>query len=571
MGHPHTLQLFLGIRLRAPSADDFCRQGEQALEALERLETDGPIPVHWNFAVACLLGTRSRPIDNLVERIKARLSDRGDRILPAGFYGSVHSHLLQRELERELLWCYKNPWFPALKSVFGTEPEAILPWHPDPLREAAAGVYSRQGFRLLGVPLPASRLLEHSPAGKAGLLRLLGAEAIAAGGTDRRALIQPVLVVSTATEGALHELVSILLSPAFYGRRLFVLLDPGALPPRDSAGAGGIPAALVAQLARTQAVEFLSLDPAALEPGNSEISLGDLLAGAEITEYPRRRLAWAQAEGSRSGKRQTNAQIRAVLEQMAAGTQSPEVSAGGGRDERIQITNVSMSGSVTLMGAEVQATFVEGRLADLQQHRRGFLTGTPACSFIAGEARRIYLQTQSAFSFQRDGENGLRANLAAELPYSREPMQAVIDYFFRADERELFLDLAVHYPGFGDLVVDENAPLEIPLFFFSGADGVRLEAEFPDGSRYGEQLQPREGIKVLYGQRFLAVKNGSAVRLLAEAAGRPLIRSLELQVLKSRGRCLLLVNLGGSYRPQPARHLSGVQERLSYRIGSLQL
>jgi hypothetical protein len=570
VGHSRTLRLFLGIRLRAPSADHLCRQGEQALEALERLETDAPIPVHWNFAVARLLGTRTRPIDNLIERIKSRLSDRGDRILPAGFYGSVHSHLLRKELERELRWCYKNPWFPALKSVFGTEPESILPWHPDPLREAASGVYSRQGFRLLGVPLPASPLLEHSPAGKAGRLRLLAAEAAVTGGSDRRALIQPVLVVSTAREGELHELVSILLSPAFHGRRLFVLVDPG-VQPRDSADAGGITAALVTQLARHEAVEFLSLDPAALEPGNPEISLGELLAGADITEYPRRRIAWARAEGSRSGKRQTNDRIRAVLEQMAAGAQSPEAPGGGDRDDRIQITNVSMSGSVTLMGAEVQATFVEGRLADLQQNRQGFLTGTPACSFIAGEARRIYLQTQSAFSFERDGENGLRANLTAELPYSREPMRAVIDYFFRADERELSVELAMHYPGFRDLIVDENAPLEIPLFFFGGVDGVTLEAEFPDGSRYGEQLQPREAIKVLYGQRFLAVKNGSAVHLLAGAAGRPLIRSLELQVLKFRGRCLLLANLGGSYRPQPASHLSGVQERLSYRIGSLQL
>ena len=236
------------------------------------------------------------------------------------------------------------------------------------------------------------------------------------------------------------------------------------------------------------------------------------------------------------------------------------------RDE-LEITNVSMAGSVALIGAAVQATFVDGRFSNLVKRGTGVLAGKPSQSFLTVGAKRVDLRAESAFAFQRDGQAGLRSTLSARIGEESQLIRVVLDHYFEGDDPTLRLDIGVHYPFMPTALLYESAPLEICLYSFTQDDSLHIEAELANGMRYGEAVPHQEMLKRLYGKKFRIVKQDATVQLTAAPAYKTRTEQIEFRVRKRRGGYLLFANLGGSYLPQTAGFITNRKQVLSYGIG----
>lgn len=576
------LQLFLGLQLTASSQSRLCRRGEKFLNEISSLETQIHIPLHWSFAVADLLGNRSKAARNLISEIKERMHSREDIILPSGFSGCAHPYLLAEELKRELTWCYKNPWFPALKSVFAATPEVLFPVYPDVIREAVSGAYSKHDIRILGFPISVHRIAAGLARGDKTPRLLLGSRSLRIDEAGLKAVLKPfVLLHADTLARELEALPPVLTSLASLAPRvprasaqntgrLFILLESSRQELGGNETNHGALTRLIEFLHTHCNPRFFSFDPSAARRESTQIHPGNLLRFADPLYHQWRPQSRERIGQLRACRRKTNAQLRDVLETMAEKLpleRSTGAAITKNNESDIRITNVSMRGSVTLMGEKSRASFVEGRLSNLYVDGSGILTGRPAKAYLIYGKRRIYLQSESAFSFETDEHNGLRSTLTASLAGEREPLRTTVDYYFEKDEEGLSLDLAIRCPSWGEAIVDAIAPLELCLYSFGQDDNLYIDAQLSDGAVYRETIPARAAVKLLYAGRFLIGKNEE--RLSISFAGQPngRIHCLEFLVKKNRGRFLLFANLGGSYLPQPAEKIVGSGMRFSYKIG----
>jgi len=549
-----TLHLCLGLRFGDCPHDEFCRRADRLLEEVGKLETRFPLPLHWNFAVKPVLEKQSRGMADLLGEIKRRIKARRDRIVPSGFTGSPHPLMLPEELERELLWCYNNPWFPGLKKLFDMDPDFILPAYPDLLAEAAASVYSRQGFRVIGVPISLFRLKPRAGGGRRTYLEPLAGPAYRITGSRSKILLQPVVVVRSLDE--MSEAISLGIT-----NNLFLMFDPGA----------GTLAPLIELLTRHRKVDFLSFDEKKRKPPATAADPAYLLNVMEPHGGPDEQAVWAQIENFRKKKRKTNKQSCIILESLAGA--NPHNGLEGNKaaveavGEELEVTNAGMAGSVALIGAAVQATFVEGRFSNLVKRGAAVLAGKPSQSFLTVEGKRVDLRTESAFSFERDGQAGLRSTLSARIGGESQLIRVVLDHYFEGDEPTLRLDIGVHYALSPNTLLYESAPLEICLYSFTQADSLRIEVELASGMCFSKTVPRQEMLWRLYGKKFRIVKQDAAVQLTAAPAYKTRTGQIEFQVRKRRGGYLLFANLGGSYLPQTAGLITGRKQALSYGIG----
>ncbi|MBN2553741.1 MAG: hypothetical protein JXB06_13270, partial [Spirochaetales bacterium] len=282
--------------------------------------------------------------------------------------------------------------------------------------------------------------------------------------------------------------------------------------------------------------------------------------------------AWDRIESLRARKRRSNLQVHELLDTVAAAgrggaTGRPGKSERAG-EEKLQITSISMAGSVTLIGIDSRAAFLEGRLSGLVDRGRSILPGVPARSFFSFGARRESLRTDSAFSFDREGQTGLRCTLSTRSTPGPGGVRVILDYYFTDEPNRLTLDMTVHYPELPPGIIRESSPLEACLCAFDEDEQLQIEVLIPNREPYRRNLASRQGVYLLYGKCFTIPRDRAAVQLTAYPAHSTRTEWIEFRVAKQRGTYQLWANLGGSYLVQPASLLSARRRSLSYSIGS---
>jgi hypothetical protein len=580
------LHLHLGLRFGYSCDEDSCSRVEGFLREIERLETKKPVPLYWNCPVVPLLEKQNQAAANLVAAIRRRIESRQDQIVPSGFFGMPHPQLLPEELQHELLWCYRNPWFPALKNLFDMNPEHILPVHPDLFSEAAENAYSRHGFRTIGIPTPLYRLFPCTGNRKRADLKPLSHSRYTIRGSDSEVNLVPIAVLRP--EEVTPEGIDTLLSCK--ADALYMVFD---LTEGTSGGDSGEPAAverLFGMLSRHRRLEFLPFSAGTQKSVAVPIDPAQLLSfAAPVAKCSESRI-WDQIENLRKKKRKSNLQMRDLLkfigETLPSGPTARPGRVKKDDEPKLEITNISMAGAVTLIGVGLQATFSEGRLSNLIDHGKKVLPGEPGRSFFTIDARRELLQTDSAFSFDREGQTGLRSMLSSRTSKDRETVQVVLDYYFADDQNRLILDIMVRYPSLSRKIVTESAPLELCLCSFTEDDHPMIEVEVPNRDPYRESVAPGPGVFVLWGKRFSLQQGNRSVELQVAPLQKTRVEQIEFRIEKKRfvprgskaaGRphpllkpqgstYLLWTNLGGSYLPQPAADLSARRLNLSYGI-----
>ena len=553
------LRLLLGLRLRDPGSPEVCRAALAALAEAEGL--DSPLPLHWNLPLAPLAASGSRAAAELCTRIKARVKTQADAVLPAGFRGAPHLLLQAEELDRELAWCRRNPWFPGAKSLLGQEPAHLLPLVPDLLREQASGVYSRRGFITVGVALPLEQALRLLFSRKGRYRFLLGQMP---GRAAVYSCLLPPPAIDPARLAGLPDALEVARQP------LFLLLELGA----EAAGPRLTP--LVQALAARYELQPLSLARDALFPaggtaGELPFDPAALLSALDPLELnsPRVLEGMERAAALRGRRRRrSDADLRSVLEATAGAPRPAARNRERVRPSPEQVLIASMAGLVSLDGPRFAATFEDGRFTGLRQDGTQMLAGLPARSYLVLKGKIQELQTESAFSFEREPESGLRSVLKARLPGTDGDIRLQADAYFR--DQELELDFVLSFPVFAPAtMLEQLAPFELVLFVLGRQEQAQISCELGDGLVHRQALAAQPACRLLYGTRFLLPSlptGGPALTLAAAGVGTgPLV--LPLRVHRERGRRLLLANPFGSYSPVPAEAYSGRTERFSLRIG----
>ncbi len=553
------LRLLLGLRLRDPGSPGACRAALAALAEAESL--DSPLPLHWNLPLAPLAAAGSRAAAELGTRIKARVKTQADTVLLAGFRGAPHLLLQAEELDREIAWCRRNPWLPGAKSLLGQEPAHLLPLSPDLLREQACGLYSRRGFVSVGVALPLEQALRLLFA-RRGCYRFLLAQE--PGRAAVYSCLLPPSGIDPARLAGLPDGLEVGQQP------LFLLLELGA----EAAGPRLTP--LVQALAARYELEPLSLSrdpvfPAGNESGQPPYDPAALLSAFDPLELnsPQVLEGTARAAALRGRRRRrSDADLRAVLDATAGAPRSAARNRERARPSAEQVLIASMAGLVSLDGPRFAATFDDGRFTGLRQDGTQVLAGLPARSYLVVKGKTQELQTESAFSFEREPESGLRSVLKTRLPGTDGDIRLQVDAYFR--DQELELDFALSFPVFPPgTMLEQLAPFELVLFVLGRQEQVQVSSELGDGLAHRQTLAAEPACRLLYGTRFLLSSlpaRGLALTLAAGGIGAsPLV--LPLRVQRERGRRLLLANPFGSYSPAPAAAFSGRTESFSLRIG----
>ncbi len=525
------------------------------LQQLTALEPDLQLPLYWNLPLSPQLEKRPRSVEDLLMEIRLRTGSRGDAVLPAGFRGAIHPLLTSGELQRELQWCTSNPWAPGFADLFGRQPEALAPLAPDVLRERAGGVYSRHGFRFLGIPAAAGGL-PGAPVSRETLHLLRDSARLRFSAAADRATLFSYLLWPQALLPELTARLPRALEGQGEALFLMIRMEESAEP----RGEGRL-AELLEALAERFTLAFPPLAGLAAEAVQAEQPEEGPFP--EVPD-PLLRRRWQKAEPIRRRKSRSPADYRRLLDMFAPG--SPDEPAGRTIRHRTEpVFAANMTGSISLAGPSFQANFVDGRLAGISRDGQPFLAGQPADSYLVLDGRPYPLEMVSAFSFDRQQDTGLRTLLRALLPEGREVLLTA-DAYFTEGQAGLNLELTARYPRLEGRL-ELLAPYEVALCELPAEEPAVLEAAFHGEPSALCPLPPEEGVMALYGCAFLLRQGGRTVRLDLRLGSAGATGYLQFRVERRGRRRLLLANLNGSYVPVEASLYSEVQESFSCRIG----
>lgn len=608
--------LLLGVRWGAAAPGRIADYTESLLEAVAAVESRGTtIPVHWNLAPHLHLERAGQRLARLIGEIRTRAAGRGDRVLPCGYAGALHPLLSGEELEKELAWSRENPWSSGIRTLFGQDPEAILPVYPDLPREASHGIYRLCGFTAVGVAV--SRV----PPGPVRFLHSLAAGAPPSdspgrppGGNAPPPPARIFVCLPFPAPGSLPELKAGLrtLLRAAGPDPLFLLLDYTTLVRMEARW--GIATTEVFStlragleyLAARNRTRFIALTDALGRPApgdNAETPLfGPEAAGADafppglpappVPLDPVTRAAWRRLRDSRPPPAQGSSvpaeeSLRRLLRSLAPAEEGhasrrPEAAGPGAagpakgrrpagkasRKTAARAVTTGITGSIMLAGTEFDACFRNGQLLGLLdkatpapggKHPADHFppSGLPG-SFLTVSGRRRVFQVESCDSFEGDSEMGLGVHLALP-PFepARGAGSIAADYTFRDDRPNLRLDLTIQYPDLpAETVVEESVPMEIPLAFLAAEERVEILCFFPDGSCCRTGLPKADCPLVLSGERFSIARPQQRIHMDFPPGGRSIrLVQFRLEILLNGSpppRSLRLRETGTSGMSAPA-------------------
>jgi hypothetical protein len=492
---------------------------------------------HWNLpALPSDMPVRRRTA--VVRALRTRVEQRGDAVAAMGFSGASHPLLTIDELEREVSWGLKNPWGSGITDVLGVRPALMIPRVADCVRPAAWKLYGDHGFRLIGVFPDAVSV----PVG-AGCLPCIR------------------VMVSSCTPG----------SPEVQRLRRLIAAAPKVCLELDLSG-----------LTDADPIYTLLGGPTGLFGGRAPVLSPLAQPDGDLPVRPSgqvQRLDWrpmsmaglhaalAQTAAISRKKRKKNEEYDTLLVRMGSLVDESKSGAVTARDPRTQLRLVAhMLGDVALTGSGFDVRLQGGRFSGITRRGLELMPLRPARSFIQTRAGLWPYRTVSSFSFESDHGTGLREELRID---GREDSIVSIEYSFRDDSPLLSIALEIRYPDLPPgAVVDEYAPLALPLRMLKRGEAAVLEVAAPDGSTSTVTVSEETGSVFAPGaQHRIRRTDGGWVVLHFASPGESSWGLPSFSVVRNRGARILECNPFGSCTPQPGSSVSGRRSCFSLRIG----
>lgn len=405
----------LTILVSLPPLHDAPSPAQRAALVCDRLESMGraEVPISWHLPAHALAAGDGPDHDaRVAERLLARVSGAGDRIVPMGLTGAPHAALHVEEIAADTEWAVANLWNRGVRDTLGTDPPLVLPAGAETLRRDALVAYGRSAVPIgLLVDAADGTWITIVPNGD---------------GVPGRAL--PLITLDT------------LLPTDITRRSLARELGRRERAARGTAALGRDAAVVAAVTVRTaddvdRAVALVDAAADGRERGDLDLSAIDPDRAGEATpralrvEIPIVTTEASVYASSLRQRRGSRINTRRVLEAIAGDPpdEPPEPPATAPPEGRREFV-ASMMGRATVAGTVTSAHFVGGRLCGL--HGPGFeCREQHAARSYAVTAGGYWLDdlVESCFSFESeisrgvrsesvigDEESGLEARISAE-------------------------------------------------------------------------------------------------------------------------------------------------------------
>jgi hypothetical protein len=522
-------ELHISIGFLVVSAPPGANRAEFSfLRALEEVLGTSEVPVHWFLPPMLFEEAPAPSYADLVSVLAERL-DRGlDRIVAVGFRGAFHPLLGRRDVERDVKWAVRNPWASGTARAFAHEPAALFPFHPDFGRPGILGSIRDAGYDTAIFLAQRARPLAPAYTEKESGLRLIPA-------------IRPSDDVAADLRAATGRSAS--------GPCLLLFGGPDRRPVATREA--------LTRLGRrnTLRVYDWSGSPPAARPATP----GELaeISGGALPCTPGARHRWLEAEPLRRSARNTDG--RTLLGALAH--REMELGASTAPEGELEVPprmhSSVMPGAVTLAGEGFDARLDAGALCGLTRAGAPLFPLRRLRSYVVSGASTRSFVTQSAASFDADGERGLRAIFA--LADGR----LVVDHAFADGSTALLVDVHVVYPTVGS---DCRAVVPFGIVAELGAEPASIRCATDDGAVQERRIPPDAEPMVPHtvaGSSFV-VRIGDAHLSLSFPVRRGLsYRPLQWMVIREGKVRHLLLNPLGTFHPAEAPAYAGMQEQLS--------
>lgn len=532
----------IGLRVTEIAPDDPLRQFRSFFEAFPQT------PLSWILPSHPFLEGRNAGLSAVLTEIKARIAALKDTVIPAGYAGTPHPLLLQKEIARELEWSLKNPWGSGTADVFRLSPDILMPVQADFRRGAAVDLYRRAGFRLIGLEFR-GRPEEYFFRGPS----------VADDLDTFFCLALPQTLDGIKTPRARMALPR-------HPSHLFVCAlvnDPHAVTRIAS---------LIKDLGKGNSLVFTTPDAVDLPAGEYEKASHVHFPPSEsFPVLPRLRHKLVKAAGSRTAGAAKSEAVRNVLRALADGKNEEKdipPTAGKPKSGKGITYTANMPGEILLPGPSFDTRFAGGKLCELRENRRSLLPSTDIESSITLAGTRHSFTFDRIFSFDEETARGLEASLY--LSQSRERAYFGTLRYYTAGELPWLIitgSLVIHSTD-TNTGMTGITPLGIPLVEFDPKEKSVIEALYYDGSLAQYELPAKEEAIVVSGTMFscrLSAGKTLVFGYVPHQASR--IDPLEVRITKQKNRFIASINPFGSSQARSARAMAGLCEIRSFYLG----
>lgn len=224
----------------------------------------------------------------------------------------------------------------------------------------------------------------------------------------------------------------------------------------------------------------------------------------------------------------------------------------------------NMTGIVTLTGTSFNLNFKKGSLTGISRNRTPLIEKMHSCAYFTSSDGIIRYRMESSFSFDGETEYGLRT---LQIPKAGNSNHRIFtDYTFCDEYDDAVITIVTDYPDFlpGTSVL-ESAVFETPVFRIDES-GIEVTADNDSDNKL--IITPETGGPLcINGSSFCISASGISLDLtLLSDDGKKTEGKLPLKTGHYRGERYLFINPGGSYEPVPAECLSGLREKISFRL-----
>ncbi|MBN1798534.1 MAG: hypothetical protein JW822_08145 [Spirochaetales bacterium] len=550
MSSKKDLSLYIGIRWQQAASRLIAEKTEILLEKLTLAKLEKSIPLHWNLPITPYLENKNQHMDRIITEIKTRITACKDCIVPMGYSGAPHPLLETSELEKELAWCFSNPWKQGIKDQFKQSPQIVMPHIPDIMRKSSLKAYHQNGFAFLGLPFTNS---------------LNGSYRFGPWQTQAPLKIfyyQHITFHKNELKSTLPH------NPDKHTSAVFILFDI------HTAETDVVLEGIIQSLSKRFHIRFASLQDKPVTHTEKKAD-ADFNYTPPLPCNPRARLYLKNASALKNKDPQKEIDIQNTLKLISFNN----MDLISKKIERIQssakksflkpkIISAHMPGQVTLPGANFDVIFSGGRLHSIIKDGKHYTLTNTLDSFIKTKKRTYRYATGSVFSFEDESSRGLLEKTTCTLPGISEASSIIREYSYVGDFPYLLISMEVIYPEISKLSSSiQFAPFELALMKFKKGELPLIHSLYSDGTGYQIRLSDLTAVYNLAGSMFYLPLHDSYLILGFTPQKSPGVQSVQLRIEQKKQTCYLYVSFYGTYHPEEAIFYENTREVHSLFIG----
>ncbi len=541
-----SINLYLGLRINTLSVPEMCKKTENILNEIDKNNIKAKLA--WNIACSPLLENDSKELNNLIFEIKTRIKTTGDVVIPIGYTGAIHPFLTDEELRKELEWSKVNLKQSGITDLFKTAPNMLFPIIPELNRKNAFDIYKSCGYKYIGIPQKPEHVNPFNIIDSESINLISFVEYYK--NTDFNFI---KLLKKKLNQQSNDLILMLCYRHSFY----------------DSSGKDYEYISIIDILNELEKYfniticSFNSID-AANKDLTQELSVYDLPGYPDI-----RKRGLNSIKYRKKNKDIEKMDFNIILNLFNPLNSIEDISESKPLENSFHNSrqNVSsMHGEVILSGNIFSISFLKGHFNGIIKQDKPVSVHKPSQSYVIVSGKKYKYKLLNAFSIEGDRTRGLRSNML--LTINQNNFNFISDFIFVEDFPYLIITSYIQYPEIGpEAILQQIAPIEIPLFYFNIQDKIDVTCIYFDDSNVKYSIDTKSDLHVLIGSTFYFQFGDTGIIFGFPLEREPLIGTVQIKIKKLKKRYLLSINPFGSYLSNDMKYFPGKKAIFSFYIG----